>query len=76
LRIAATVSRAMTLDPMAAWTAISNIWRGISPEAMNQLAADRLGSIAVHDDGQRVDRLAGDEHVDLDQVGGAVAASS
>ena len=59
---------------MAAWIGTSNIWRGISLRSLlHQLAAGGLRSVAMDDQRQRVDRLAGDEHVELDEVARAVA---
>jgi hypothetical protein len=56
LRMAVTVSRAMILEPMAAWIATSNIWRGMSSRIFrDQGLAAIVGEVAVHDDGERVD---------------------
>ena len=67
LRMAVTVSRAITLAPMAAWMATSNIWRGMSSRIFETRARPRvIGKVAVDDDGERVDGVAADENVHLD----------
>ena len=64
------VSRAMILPPIAAWIGILNRCRGIRSLSRSQAAG--LGGDAV-DDRQRVDRLAVDQDVHLDEVALAVA---
>ena len=60
----------MTLLPIAAWMATSNIWRGMSSFSFSASARPRVRRLsAVDDDRERVDRLAVDEDVELDQVG-------
>ena len=59
---------------MAAWTGTSNIWRGMSSLSFStSCAAGAVRAVAVDDERQGVDRLAVDQHVELDQVALAVA---
>jgi hypothetical protein len=59
---------------MAAWTATSNIWRGISSRifACHIAAAATARRRTVHDHRQRIDLVAVDQQVELDDIGGAV----
>ena len=57
----------MILAPMEAWIATSNICRGMSCRIFETRSfAAFVGEIAMHDDGERIDRLAGDQDVELD----------
>ena len=59
---------------MAAWTGTSNIWRGMSSLSFLVSARPaRWRVVAVDDDAERVDRLAVDEDVQLDEVARAIA---
>ena len=74
LPMALTVSRAMTLLPMAAWMATSNIWRGDKfLHLRRQQAAFGGRSIGVQNERKGVDRLARDEHVELDELAHLIA---
>ena len=68
------VSRAMILPPIAAWIGIWNRCGGISSFSFSHMARPAaLGARAVHDDGQRVDRLGVDQDRHLHEVALLVA---
>ena len=59
---------------MAAWIGTSNCCRGISSRSFPVICdAVRVGLVLVHDRAERVDRLALQQDVDLDQVGRLLA---
>ena len=71
LRSAFTVVRAITRAPIAAWIATSYIWRGMNSFSLrDQLGAARVRLVAVHDQRERVDRVAVHQHVELHEVRG------
>ena len=77
MRIAFTVSRAITRDPIAAWIATSNIWRGISSCSRSTSAfAARVRAVAVDDERERVDGLAVDQDVEPDELASRKPARS
>ena len=58
----------------AAWIGTSNICRGMSSlSLLDERPAAHVRLVAMGDQGERVDRLAVDEHVELHEVGGPVA---
>ena len=73
MRIARIVSRLMIFEPIAAWTGTSNIWRDQLLQLLDQRLALAVGVRAVDDEAQRVDWLAADEDVELDEVARPVA---
>ena len=72
--MALMVSRAMTRLPMAAWMGdFEHLARNQFAQAGDQVAAALVGLLAVADQGERVHRLAADQHVELHQIGFAIA---
>ena len=61
---------------MAAWIGTSNSARDLFLELLGKLPAPLVRLVPVDDELERVDRLAVDEDVQLDQVGRAIADSS
>jgi hypothetical protein len=58
------VSRAITREPIAAWTGTSKNCRGISSRSRSTSARRARRPVAVDDQRQRVDQLARDQDVD------------
>ena len=64
-----TVSRAMMCEPIAAWIGTSYCWRGIFARSFSvSVRPTRVGLVLVDEHRERVDGVAGQQHVELDAV--------
>ena len=69
MRLALIVSRAITREPIAACTGhVEELARDLLAQAVDERAPARVGAVAVDDQAERVDRLAGEEDVDPDEL--------
>ena len=74
MRLALTVSRAITREPIAAWIGdVEHLARDLLAQPLDERPPARVRRVAMDDQRERVDRLAADEDVHADELARAEA---